>query len=104
MAPGREISFEPPVFYTTAREDVTIAFDMTALLINAGPPSLPETVLVQQDTQIPVAALDPPILSGPLVQQRLRGLTSGKKYRLYVSVLTNTMRREGDLLVDVAHD
>jgi hypothetical protein len=101
---ARAITFDPPVLYTTAREDVTIALDMTALLVNGGAPSLPQCVLIRQDTKATVALSDTPTVSTNTVQQRLRGLAEGVLYKLYVSVLTSSQRREAELNVDVALD
>lgn len=100
----RAITFSPPVFYTTAREDVTIALDMTALLIDADPPTLPQCVLIRQDTKATVTLQDTPTISTNSVLQRLRGLSEGVLYKLYVSVLTSGQRREGEINVDVADD
>jgi hypothetical protein len=95
----RAITFDPPVLYTTAREDIIISLDLSALLIDDDPPTLPETVLIRQELTVHtvITLQDTPTMDDNFVQQRLRGLTSGGMYKLYVSVLTNGMRREGDL-------
>jgi len=95
---------DPNVLYMTAREDVTISIDMTALLIDDDPPTLPQAVLVPQDSRLPVTLLDTPIVDDTAVKQRLRGLSQGTQYKLYISILSSGQRREVVLTVNVARD
>lgn len=99
-----ETTVTPPAFYTTAEGDETVAIDVTALLVSAGAPSVPQTVLftvVDNAPDTAVTLADTPTLVGNIFSQRLRGLTANTTYRLRGSFLTSGNRRPFTLFVVV---
>lgn len=75
----------PPSYVTTADEDVVLACDITALLVNGGAPSGPDCTLyriVNNAADAEVTLADATTVSGNVLSQRIRGLVASEVYRL----------------------
>lgn len=98
-------SVAPPSYTTTDSEDVTLAFDATALLVNGGAPSAPTALLTRIVDNAPDAAVtlaDAPTLgTGSTILQRVRGLTANTVYRLRLNFTTSGNVRSMSLIVIV---
>lgn len=88
---------DPPSYVTTSQEDVTLAFDVTALLVGGGAPSAPVGACFVVADNAPDTAFtlqDQPALgTGNFINQRLRGLAAGTTYRYRLTFTTGGNKR-----------
>lgn len=100
-----DTAVSPPSYTTTAEEDVTLAFDATALLVAGDPPTVPQSVLyrvVDNGADEVIALADSPAPGASnTITQRIRGLVAGVTYKLHVSFVTGGNRRAMTLVVIV---
>lgn len=95
-------STDPPSYTTTAQEDVTLLITTTPLLVSAGAPSAPSSLLyvvVDNAADTAVALADSPTVSGNVISQRIRNLTAGTTYRLRVSFTSTSQVRSMTIIV-----